>query len=152
MNFGPNYPKNPSGLQIDGFLNAGFTDVWVQAISDGNAIANWGDRDSNGSSDMPLASLTSRTHDSRRIDYFFFKNGSPSLSVNEIEIPDLRANCPHGLVNNGGTLPACTPEVTQLWDTPDDFGVRPSDHNFVKTTFEFSSILLCKWSTSPACQ
>jgi endonuclease/exonuclease/phosphatase family metal-dependent hydrolase len=139
MNFGPDYPKNPSGLQIDLFT-AGYVDLWQQAITKGVATAAWGDRNSDGTPDMPITSLTTRTYGTRRIDYCFLSNNPQSLALAAMDIPDLRETCPHGLVA-GGVLPSCEPEVLggpgvseYQWDTPDDFGVRPSDHNFIKLT------------------
>jgi endonuclease/exonuclease/phosphatase family metal-dependent hydrolase len=138
MNFGPDYPKNPSGLQIQGILERGYQDMWREGMARSIATAVWGDRNSDGQSDMPISDLLTRTHDTRRIDYFFLRVRSRVLSLLAIDMPDLRETCPHALVA-GGTYPACTPEVTQLGDTPDDFGVRPSDHNWIKTTFAIAA-------------
>jgi endonuclease/exonuclease/phosphatase family metal-dependent hydrolase len=156
MNFGPDYPKSPSGLQID-LLTANHNDLWQVGLSNATAVANWGDRNSDGQADMPLTNLTSRTHDTRRIDYFFLSKNAATLSMNSIELLDNRATCPHGLVA-GGTFPSCSPEVTggpgvsgNQWDTPDDFGVRPSDHNFIKTIFQLTDASICRHHTSPAC-
>jgi hypothetical protein len=135
MNFGPDYPGQKSL-----FTAAGYTDMWNAGITAGTATANWGDRDSNGTTDMPVADLTTRTHDTRRIDYFFMKFPNTIFTLTNIDLPDLRATCPHGLVA-GGTLPSCSPEVVggpgvsgQQWDIADDFGVRPSDHNLITMT------------------
>jgi endonuclease/exonuclease/phosphatase family metal-dependent hydrolase len=141
FNFAPDYPRcaNESipcnmqlGYQIDLYTTSGFTDVWQVGLATGQASANWGDRDADGKLDMPLGSLETRTHDKRRIDYYFWKG---LLVLVTIDVPDLRNQCPHALVADGGMYPACTPEVVQLWDIPDDEGVRPSDHNWVKLTF-----------------
>lgn len=134
MNFGPDYPKNPSGLQIDLFSN--YIDLWTVGRNDGKATAVWGDRNSDGTPDMPITDLTTRTHDTRRIDYCFLSKNPQTLAFQSLDIPDLRETCPHGLIA-GGAFPACTPEVVNLWDTPDDFGVRPSDHNWLKLTMGF---------------
>lgn len=135
MNFAPNYPKNPSGLQID-LLLANYTDLWARGINDGSAIANWGDRNSDGTLDMPIDYLLSGTHDTRRrIDFGFLRKTAQTLSFIAIELPDVRTNCSGALT---GT-PAFCPDVeaAQRWGTPDDFGVRPSDHNWVKLTLGF---------------
>lgn len=126
MNFGPDYPKNPSGLQIDLFT-ANYTDLWQQGINEGKAFAVWGDRNGDGP-DMPITSLTTRTHDTRRIDYFFLKTGA-ALTLHKINVPDLRTNCSGALTGS----PAYCPDTAsdQRAGTPDDFGVRPSDHNWI---------------------
>lgn len=136
FNFGPDYPKAPSGLQIDLITSAGFTDLWTQGISQAKATAAWGDRNSDATADMPIADLTTRTHDTRRIDFCFWRGNG--LTLNVIDIPDLRANCSGSLVASG-SLPHCS-DVTeaQRWDTPDDFGVRPSDHNWIKLTMDIN--------------
>lgn len=134
MNFGPDYPKNPSGLQIDAFL-ANHTDCWAFGLGNGKSTAPWGDRDGAGVLDMPVTSLTTRTHDTRRIDYFFLKTGSVNLSLRNITIPDVRVLCPHAL---SGIV--CTPEVQVLANTPDDMGVKPTDHNPTLATFDLSTL------------
>jgi endonuclease/exonuclease/phosphatase family metal-dependent hydrolase len=153
FNLDPDWPKSPSGLQLDGFFDAGFVDVWVEAIADGTATANWGDRDSSGSPDMPIGSLTTITAFGRRIDYFLFKDGTPSMSIAGMDIPDLREECSGALVP-GGNVPHCPDvEEDQRTDTPFDFGVMPADHAWQIATFNLTaSIVLCKWSTAPACQ
>lgn len=133
MNFGPDYPKNPSGLQIDLFSD--YLDLWTRGITDGKATAVWGDRDSAGGADMPITDLTTRTHDTRRIDYFFLNKNPQTLSFTALDIPDLRATCSVALTGS----PAFCPDVdaAQRWGMPDDFGPRPSDHNWLKLTLGF---------------
>lgn len=154
FNFGPDYPKSTGGL-IKDILTATYSDLWNAGITAGTATANWGDRNSDSIADMPVADLTTRTHDTRRIDYFFLKGAG--LTLASIDLPDNRTTCPHGLVA-GGALPSCSPEVVggpgvsdQQWDIPDDFGVRPSDHNFLKVVLNIGPIK-CKHHTSPRCQ
>lgn len=137
MNLGPNYLKSPEGFQLSLFEAAGFTDLWRQGMTQNKATASWGDRNTDSQPDMPVDDLLTRTHDTRRIDYCLLKRVNGALLLNAIDLPDNRATCPHGLVA-GGAFPACTPEVTQLWDTPDDFGVRPSDHNWIKLTLDIN--------------
>lgn len=135
MNFAPNYPKSPSGLQIDLFL-ADYIDLWALGIQNGSAIANWTDRNLDGTPDMPIDYLLSGTHDiRRRIDYLFLHKNSDLLRFTASELPDLRANCSGALTGS----PAFCPDTAsdQRWGTPDDFGVRPSDHNWLKATFGF---------------
>jgi endonuclease/exonuclease/phosphatase family metal-dependent hydrolase len=132
LNLTPLFPKAPSGFQIDLFT-AGYVDLWQQGISSGKSFANWGDRNNDGIPDMPIDRVLTRTADTRRIDYVFLKQASTVLSLERIEVPDLRFACPHALVT-GGSFPSCAPEVTQQWDIPDDFGARPSDHNWLKVT------------------
>lgn len=135
MNFGPDYPKSPSGLQIDLFT-ANYDDMWTQGMGKGIATANWGDRDVTGGPDMPISSLLTRTHDTRRIDYFFLNKGS-TLRLDAIDIPDLRANCSGALTGSPQYCPDTDP--LQRWGIADDFGVRPSDHNWVKATFSYQT-------------
>ncbi len=140
MNFGPDYPKSPSGLQIDLFT-ANYTDIWVHGMATGKAIANWTDKDTDGISDMPISSLLTRTHDTRRIDYFFL-NKESTLRLDAIDIPDLRSNCSVGLT--GSPLYCPDTDAAQRWGITDDLGVRPSDHNWVKATFSFRSSVAVK--------
>lgn len=143
MNFGPDYPKNGGGL-IKSMFTTGYTDLWNSGLASAKATVAWNDRDGVGGADMPLGDLTTRTHDTRRIDYIFLKNGS-AITLQSITVPDNRATCPHGLVA-GGALPSCSPEVVggpgvsdQQWDIEDDFGVRPSDHNMVKAVLSLGN-------------
>lgn len=161
MNFGPDYAKTTGGL-IKDIITANYTDLWNAGITAGTATADWGDRNSDATADMPVGDLTTRTHDTRRIDYIFLLTGATALSLSSIDVPDLRAACPHALVA-GGAMPSCSPEVNggpnvsgQQWDIPDDFGVRPSDHNFIKVVLNVApgstGFTICKWSTEPPCQ
>lgn len=132
-------PKQPSGFQLDILTDDGHVDLWAAGITAGTATANWPDRNSDGQPDMPLGLTTTRTHDSRGIDYATVKGSGVTLV--SIDVPDMRANCPHALVNQGDNFPACSPEVQggpgvsgQQWDVPEDFGVRPSDHNLITVT------------------
>lgn len=127
MNFAPNYPKSPSGLQIDLFTGAGYTDLWQAGLTAGTATADWGDRDEDSIPDMPLGSLTSRTLDSRRIDYLFAKG----FNLVSIDMPDLRATCSVALTT-GGNFKQCPDVVSPLVDFPEDQGVKPSDHNWIE--------------------
>ena len=72
---------------------------------------------------MPLGELTTRSADTRRVDYVFLQGGVGLIAV---DVPDLRQPC--ALVN--GQCPA----VKQRWGITDDLGVRPSDHNWVRAT------------------
>ena len=130
MNLSPLFPKQSSGYQLDLFT-ASYSDLWQQGLTSNRAYADWGDRDANGVPDMPLDRILTRTSDTRRIDYFFLSRTASMLSLERIELPDLRVTCPHALVG-GGSLPSCEPEVVQQWDIPEDFGIRPADHNWLK--------------------
>lgn len=147
------------GTQIGLFTDAGYSDLWVQAIAEGKATANWGDRNSDSIADMPIGTVgtgvTTRTHDSRWIDFVLLKGSG--LSLTSLDIPDLRETCPHGLVA-GGAMPSCSPEVTggpnvsgQQWDIPEDFGVRPSDHNWVTLTLTQSAPTISTPTTVNVC-
>lgn len=133
MNLTPAFPKQGGGVQLDLFT-AGYHDLWAEGFTTGKAIASWGDRNNDSQPDLPVNLLT-RTADIRRIDYAFLKKTATWLELDKIEIPDLRAQCSHALVA-GGAMPSCAPEVVQQWDIPDDFGVRPSDHNWLKVTLK----------------
>ena len=89
----------------------------------GAATAPWSDRNEDGVPDMPLGDLTTRTHDTRRIDYVFLRG---AVGLTTIDLPDLRQPC--ALVD--GQCPA----VQQRWAITDDLGVRPSDHNWLRAT------------------
>lgn len=123
LNFGPDYPKNPSGLQHDLFTEEGYVDLWQEGLADSKALAPWDDRNADGSPDMPLSNLTTRTHDLRRIDYAMLKTDVGNLGLREISLPDHRAT--------SGT-------VIQTWGTPDDLGVRPSDHNWIRVVMNLT--------------
>lgn len=133
LNLTPQFRIAPSGFQIDLFKNRGFVDLWEYGYQRNKAVANWGDRNGDGEPDQNLASP--RTHDTReRIDWCLLKTVSNVLSLNRIDCPDWRAQCPHGLVNG-----ACTPEVTQTWGTADDAGIRPTDHNPLRVEFAINN-------------
>lgn len=164
MNFAPDYPKSPSGLQLDLFT-ANYTDLWQAGITTSTAFAPWADRGStsfpdtgDGVADMPIGNLTTRTSDYRRIDYGFLNQNPTTLSLSSITVLDTRAPCPHALVA-GGALPGCTPEVTggpvgdspNQWDIPEDYGVRPSDHNWIQIVLTISK-QKCRFHTLVRCQ
>ena len=100
-----------------------YTDAWKLGLQLGTATADWSDRNADGVPDMPLDELSTRTHDTRRIDYVFLKGG---VGLITIDLPDLRQPCT--LVN--GQCPA----VQQRWEITEDLGVRPSDHNWLRAT------------------
>lgn len=124
MNFTTTYPQYP--------LFSAYVDAWKVSVEQSKATANWGDRDGNGLPDMPVTNIT--TLDVRHIDHFFI---TPNLEIVSMDLPDLRAPCPHPLVADGGSLPACTPEVVWRWDITGDFGIRPMDHNPLKLVLRF---------------
>lgn len=137
MNFAPDYPKHSGGFQIDLVLDAGYSDLWVQGISEGRATAPWNDRDGTGGADMPVDSLLTRTQWIHRIDYFFLR-GSSQLVLTAIDLPDLRANCSGSLT--GSPLRCADVATDQLIGMPDDYGVRPSDHNWMTATLTPSNV------------
>jgi len=104
-------------------LFASYTDAWKLGLQLGTATAAWSDRNEDGVPDMPLGDLTTRTHDTRRIDYVFLRG---AVGLTTIDLPDLRQPC--ALVD--GQCPA----VQQRWAITDDLGVRPSDHNWLRAT------------------
>jgi hypothetical protein len=115
FDFTPTFPTYP--------LFADYIDGWKLGLQSGTATAPWSDRDDDGVPDMPMGELTTRTHDTRRIDYVFLRGGVGLVSI---ELPDLRKPCT--LVN--GQCPA----VQQRWGITEDLGVRPSDHNWLRAT------------------
>lgn len=136
FNLTPTFLKRSGGFQIDLFLQD-HVELWSQGLTNGTASTTYNDRDLDGVPDMPLDKP--RTADRRQIDYFVLSKNS-GLIVSKIELLDTRAPCPHALVP-GGAFPSCSPEVVggpevsgKQWDTPDDYGVRPSDHNFLLLT------------------
>lgn len=95
-------------------LLTAYRDSWVEALNAGAAVAY---------PDNP-AWLNTRTR-RWRIDFILYRASAGELVVRKANIPDTRD------LNN-------TRVVTRL-GTPDDEGVRPSDHNLVVTDFEVSS-------------
>jgi hypothetical protein len=83
----PEFPQYP--------IFADYIDAWKLGLQLGTAAAPWADRDGDGVPDMPLGEVTTRTHDTRRIDYVFLQG---SVGLLSIELPDLRQPCT--LVNN----------------------------------------------------
>lgn len=115
------FDMTPTFPQYELFAN--YIDAWKLGLQTGTATAAWSDRDDDGAPDMPLGELTTRTHDTRRIDYVFLQG---AVGLVNVDLPDLRKPC--ALVN--GQCPA----VQQRWGITDDLGVRPSDHNWLRAT------------------
>ncbi len=132
LNLTTDTPKQPSGFQMDLFTDAGFSDLWVTGLSTSVAEADWGDRDQNSAPDMPLGTNT-RTHDFRRIDYVLYKPNNGSIALNNISVPDGRAQCPTELETAlDRTFKFCSAVAEdQRWDVPEAQGVRLSDHNWI---------------------
>lgn len=124
------------GLQQDLFTGI-YDDMWIKGINTSRATAPWGDRDANGTLDMPISDLGTRTHDTRRIDFVYLNKNAASLSLRGIDLPDLRANCSGALTGS----PKYCPDVdaSQRVGDTDDYGVRPSDHNWTKAVFDVTS-------------
>lgn len=111
---------------VAGDLNAGndtpeilrllgaYRDSWVDALNAGEAFAY---------PDNPVW-LNTRTR-RWRIDFVLFSGSTSELVVRRGNIPDTRDLTNTNVVNKLGT--------------PDDKGVRPSDHNMVVTDFEVGS-------------
>lgn len=139
-----------SATQWDLFIQS-YTDLWFNGLGNLRSTANWGDRDANGEPDQPVAFQTTRTHDSRRIDYIMAQG---AMSLVSIDMPDVRAACSVALEAGGNYMHCPDVQSAQRTDFPDDQGVRPSDHNFLKAVLSFNSdsFVHCKWSTLPPCQ
>lgn len=160
FNATPDQAKSSGGAQLD-LMTSAYTDLWQAGLAAGTASANWGDRDADGIPDMPLGSLTTRTHDFRaRIDYAFITAGTTTLTLSAISVPDVRATCSVALTNVqgnqctscGSTFKEC-PDVSApsfVWDVTEDQGVKPSDHNWVKVVLNLSK-LKCRFHTNPRC-
>lgn len=135
LNLAPNFLLADGRYQIDYILRYGYVDMWRLGMSRGVATAPWGDRNSDGSQDMVVDDNTV-THDTRRIDWCLLKSVSGALSLSAINLPDLRANCSGALTGS----PAYCPDTDsgQRWGNSGDYGVRPSDHNWLETTFNIN--------------
>ena len=89
-------------------MTANYYDSWAQAMSVGTAVAY---------PDNP----TGRTRGAR-IDFIFYSKGATNLGLIESRMPDQRD------LNNKN--------VVRTVGNSNDWGVRPSDHNFLMSTFE----------------
>ncbi len=116
------------GLQLDLFT-ASHTDLWREGIATGKATASWADLNADGAPDMTVSDNTV-THDTRRIDYFLRHTSAANLALRSIDMPDLRVQCSTALTGNPAYCPDTSP--SQRTQNSNDFGVRPSDHNWVK--------------------
>lgn len=125
-----------SATQWDLF-HAGYYDLWQEGLGAGTASVPWADRDANGVADMPLDFQLTRTHDTRRIDYIVMSRSTTNLTLSSITVQDNRAACSTALTSNGA-FKEC-PDVVVQTDTPDDFGVKPSDHNFTRAVLTVST-------------
>jgi hypothetical protein len=91
-------------------MTALYIDSWEKAMAAGTAVAY---------ADNPEG----RTRKSR-IDYINYSKSAGSLRLIEVRVPDQRD------LNNKN--------VSISVGNSNDWGVRPSDHNFVITTFEIN--------------
>lgn len=123
--------------QLDLFNREGYINSWEQGVFKGLATANWGDRDGDTIPDMPIGfqTGTTRTLGSRFIDYALFRGG---VTLQAIDIPDLRANCSVALTTTGN-FKECPDVTVGLIDFPEDQGVRPSDHNWFTVTLNLAT-------------
>lgn len=135
FNFGPNYLLNAGGTQMDLFLRAGFVDLWRVGLANSTATTPWADKDSTGGADMTPAD-DSITHDTRRIDTHYLRTVNRALTFTGITIPDMRANCSGALT--GSPLRCPDVDASQLTGTVLDYGVRPTDHNPVRASFNIN--------------
>jgi endonuclease/exonuclease/phosphatase family metal-dependent hydrolase len=92
-----------------------YVDAW-QAAMDVNAAAAYAPDNA-----VDLFTRTQWT----RIDYTLYSEGAAGVAVVGAEIPDQR-----DLANTN---------VVKKWNTPDDKGVRPSDHNMMTTVFDLQA-------------
>lgn len=139
MNLSPTMPKISGGFQIDLFTNANLSSVRALGTANSYFTVNWGDRNSDSIIDNSVSSPI--THDTREIDYIFTNNFANLFRPTAIDMSDLRATCSTTFVNDGGSFPACPDvRVDQRTDRESDFGVRPSDHNWLMATFTLAPI------------
>lgn len=132
FNYGPAYLLNAGGFQMDLFLRAGFVDLWRTGMTNGIATAPWGNLDGAGGADQ-IVSDNVITHDTRRIDSIYLKTVNRALTFTGISVPDMRVACSTTL--SGSPLRCTDVAAGQLTSTVLDYGVRPTDHNPVKATF-----------------
>jgi endonuclease/exonuclease/phosphatase family metal-dependent hydrolase len=104
------FNAGPDTPEIGGMFGT-YYDYWQVAMAGGVASAY---------PDNPVAPMT-RTRRGR-IDYVFYSRGSSSLTLRSSQIPDTRDLSNHN--------------VAIFLGTPDDLGVRPSDHNLVIVNFD----------------
>ncbi|HUK89426.1 MAG TPA: endonuclease/exonuclease/phosphatase family protein [Blastocatellia bacterium] len=100
----------PGGDEIT-MMTQLYNDSWPQAIDIGTAVAY--------PPDNPVDPTNTRTRRAR-IDYVFYSKGASNLTLTAARVPDTRN--------------LSEPPV-ELLGTPDDKGVRPSDHNWYTATF-----------------
>jgi endonuclease/exonuclease/phosphatase family metal-dependent hydrolase len=104
--------------QIDtpevGIILQQYNGDWDKALSDGTAKSY---------PDNPPEGGT-RTRRSR-IDHVFYSKGATNVSVTGAEIPDQRA-------------PGTGSKVVIKIGTSNDYGVRPSDHNFMEVSLDIN--------------
>ena len=93
-------------------MTASYYDSWNEAMNAGTATAY---------PDNPVVWMT-RTRRGR-IDYIFSSRGASNVTLMSAKIPDLR---------DMSQLPI------QYIGTPDDLGVRPSDHNMAVATYQIN--------------
>ncbi|HXG91540.1 MAG TPA: endonuclease/exonuclease/phosphatase family protein [Blastocatellia bacterium] len=104
------FNAGPDTSELSGMMSQ-YYDYWQVAMNAGVATAY---------PDNPVYMHT-RTRRGR-IDYVFYSRGASALTLRSAQIPDSR-----DLSNKN---------VVDLLGTPDDYGVRPSDHNMVVVTFD----------------
>ncbi len=103
------FNSGPDGAEIAQMVTAYF-DSWNEALNAGAAAAY---------PDNPVQWQT-RTRRGR-LDYVFFSRGASTLTLRAAQIPDQRD---------------LSRPASELIGTSDDLGVRPSDHNFMTSTFD----------------
>jgi hypothetical protein len=130
-----NYLLNGGGFQDDLFTRAGFVNLWKEGLVRGIATAPWANLDGTGGADQTAHDNTI-THDSRHIDDHKLRIVNRALAFTGITIPDMRVTCSGPLTGS----PLRCPQVAdaQLTGTVLDYGVRPTDHNPVKATFNIN--------------
>ena len=101
------YNLSPNWVEY-GQMTSGYYDSWAQAYNAGTAISYPDNPDG-------------RTRKGR-LDYINFSNSASGLALIGVRMPDQRD------LNN--------PNVVIFVGNSNDWGVRPSDHNFLVTTFE----------------
>lgn len=136
FNYTPQMLLLAGGFQMDLFLRRGFVDLWRVGMANGTAAAPWADLDGTGGPDQ-VVSDDIITHDFRpRIDGIYLRTVNRALTMTSVSVPDMRVTCSTSLTGD----PLFCPDVAvgQRTGTVLDYGVKPTDHNPVKVTFNIN--------------
>lgn len=115
-------------------LRPGYVDLWQEALRVGKAVTPWADLNGDSQPDMTPSLQLSQTHDSRNIDRIHLSKADlAGFNLKEFSIPDHRVTCSTSLT--GSPLFCPDTHSSQRAGNALDYGVRPSDHNFLRLDF-----------------